>query len=48
MDPDATLALLLDAVVAGDMEMAEAALDDLTSWVTSGGFLPTDPRQGGS
>lgn len=45
MDPDATLARLLDALTRGDLDEAFAAFDDLTTWISSGGFLPTDPRQ---
>ena len=44
MDPDACLARLLDAAVAGDAEEFADAGDDLYVWLQGGGFAPRDPR----
>ena len=45
MDPDACLALLLDAFRDGDREAAYGPLEDLLDWIAKGGFLPRDPRR---
>ena len=44
MDPDACLARLLDAAVAGDAEAFANAAEDLYAWLRGGGFAPGDPR----
>ncbi len=44
MDPDACLARLLDAAVAGDAEEFANAGEDLYDWLRGGGFAPRDPR----
>jgi hypothetical protein len=44
MDPDATLAFLLDAFAAGDREAAIETLENLDRWLLIGGFMPQDPR----
>ncbi len=45
MDPNATLARIIDAAVAGDYdEMIEAA-QDLSRWLATGGFAPQEPRK---
>ena len=44
MDPDATLALLLDALRKQDREAAYGPLEDLSDWIAKGGALPKDPR----
>jgi hypothetical protein len=41
MDPNATLARLIDAIQEGDWEEALAASQDLTDWLLCGGFMPT-------
>lgn len=44
MDPDATLALLLDAFRDADREAAWEHLEVLYDWLTRGGAMPRDPR----
>jgi hypothetical protein len=44
MDPDACLALLLDAFRDKDREAAFDAIEDLNDWLARGGFMPKDPR----
>ena len=44
MDPDATLAALLDAFRDEDREAAYQAIEDLSDWLARGGFMPKDPR----
>ncbi len=44
MDPDACLARLIDAAVAGDAEAFANAGEDLYDWLQAGGFAPRDPR----
>jgi hypothetical protein len=46
MDPNATLARIIDAAVAGDIEALADAVADLTVWLAQGGFKPSDPRKG--
>jgi hypothetical protein len=45
MDPDACLARLLDAAVAGDAEELLAAAGDLAGWLRHSGYPPDDPRE---
>lgn len=40
MDPTATLAELLDALIANDRHTAAGAARDLADWLDRGGFLP--------
>lgn len=40
MDPEATYQDFLDALAAGDVEIAGHRLSDLATWVTRGGFAP--------
>jgi hypothetical protein len=40
MDPDACLQRCRDAIKAGDMDEARDAMEDLTTWIAKGGFLP--------
>jgi len=40
MDPQACLLRIFDALNAGELEEAEDALDDLTAWLSGGGFMP--------
>ena len=52
MDPNATLARILDALCAKQFRPANAAearyaLEDLIAWLARGGFSPADPRKGG-
>lgn len=44
MDPDAALAILLDALTDGDLDSAAVYFEDLTDWIAGGGYLPRDPR----
>lgn len=44
MDPNETLARIIDAAVAGDRRRLAAAAVDLTNWLRNGGFAPDDPR----
>lgn len=44
MDPDAALALLLDAIAGGDTMTAAEHFEDLTQWLNRGGFPPAEPR----
>ena len=44
MDPNATLAKLLDAFRDNDREASWAAIEDLQDWLARGGFMPADPR----
>jgi hypothetical protein len=45
MDPNATLARLIDAAVIGDIEEMLNAVDDLARWLGRGGAKPNDPRK---
>lgn len=40
MDPNATLALLLDAISEGDIAAASEHSEDLACWLEKGGFVP--------
>ena len=40
MDPNATLALMKDAWIEGDFEVAFDCYQDLKSWFVAGGFQP--------
>lgn len=40
MDPAATWANAIEALKAGEIDAALAALDDLLAWADRGGFLP--------
>lgn len=40
MDPNATMRRLLDAIQVQDEDECDAALEDLVSWLRSGGFPP--------
>jgi hypothetical protein len=44
MDPDATLAALLDAFRDGDYPAAWDAIEALNDWLAKGGAMPKDPR----
>jgi hypothetical protein len=44
VDPDACLARLLDAAVAGDADGLAEVVGDLVAWLRAGGFPPRDPR----
>jgi hypothetical protein len=44
MNPDATLANLIDAAVAGDAEEVKDYAGILSDWLKGGGFAPLDPR----
>ncbi len=44
MDPNATLARIIDAAVAGDADELRDAANDLAVWLTKGGFAPDEPR----
>jgi hypothetical protein len=46
MDPDATLAELIDAAIAGDWRSLEDHAENLAEWLKTGGFAPADPRKG--
>ena len=45
MDPNATLARLIDAATTGDVYELSAATDELIVWLSGGGFPPSDPRK---
>ena len=44
MDPTATLARLLDAIVDKDAWTIEECLDSLRDWIARGGFIPELPE----
>jgi hypothetical protein len=44
MDPDATLARLLEAAAEGNADEVREAAEDLATWLERGGFPPKDPR----
>jgi hypothetical protein len=48
MDPDACLALLIDAAVSGDADQLRQAAAYLATWLDRGGFPPRDPRRPGA
>lgn len=43
MDPNATLARIIEAAIAGDAETLREAAGDLAEWLERGGFAPADP-----
>lgn len=45
MDPQATLARLLDAFEDNNRLEAIAAMQDLIHWLRADGFMPHDPRK---
>jgi hypothetical protein len=45
MDPNFTLKSIKQYVADGDYPMALDCLEALGSWVTRGGFLPTEPTR---
>jgi hypothetical protein len=44
MDPNATLARIIEAAVAGDADELYQAAEDLTDWLERDGAPPDDPR----
>ncbi len=44
MDPDATLARIIDAAVGSDANDLIEAAQDLAEWLDNNGFAPQDPR----
>jgi len=40
MDPDITLAVIVNAAVAGDSLALQYAAEDLANWLSNGGFPP--------
>jgi hypothetical protein len=44
MNPDATLANLIDAAIAGDAEEVKDYAGILSDWLKGGGLAPRDPR----
>ena len=45
MDPDATLARLIDAAVNGLPDALREAANDLALWFERRGYSPLDPRK---
>jgi hypothetical protein len=45
MDPNTTLAQLIDAAVQGDHRTMLREAKDLQDWLRKGGFPPADPRR---
>lgn len=45
MDPDATLAALLNAFRDNDRDAAAEHIEALAAWLAKGGFMPFDPRR---
>ena len=45
MDPNETLARIIDAATAGDLDELREACADLIEWIERGGFWPYDPRR---
>lgn len=45
MDPDATLARIIDAAVSGNHDDLLDAAEELADWLGADGFTPKDPRE---
>jgi hypothetical protein len=47
MDPNATLAALIDALECNNVPDAQVAFSDLIEWLQKGGFSPKRPARAG-